>query len=231
MSDKFSWGKGDLEVERLVYKGVTVDIPVSEFVKMSDEEKDAYVRSKKEKENTHAHCGFEAPVYGEIVPEDRVIRHNDDGTISMVPTEEYKEVKKTLIHSFVANITFPKSLEELMGYVEEGCFDIELLEQPCVLWTVPKYARVGDVVFFMHAKTANQAISRLCTELNNQNIYNKEDAKILRSWLDKGRDLYDEYGGKIFAIGLVSEDPEEEDSPGTGITHWSTKTYAKIENM
>ena len=42
--------------------------------------------------NRPAHSGFEAPVYGTVAPKGTTIKHNADGTITLVPPK--KPVKK-----------------------------------------------------------------------------------------------------------------------------------------
>lgn len=136
------------------------------------------------------------------------------------------------IQSFISNISFPKTLQELQWFAtEQGCFNIEdILYDDIVEWTVPTWAKIGDVVFFMHAKTAKTTITKLRTELKNSNsYYTKQTYNLLMSWLERGLALYSSYGGKIFALGIVRGLPSY-DSFGTdeGV-HWHSRIYARIE--
>lgn len=56
--------------------------------------------------------------------------------------------------SFITNISFPKTLEEVMYFMNvRGKFDVqEILEADYVEWTAPKEAFVGETVYFMHSK-------------------------------------------------------------------------------
>ena len=70
-------------------------------------------------------------------------------------------------------------------------------------WTSPKWAKIGDIVFFMHAKTAKSTITKLRTQLlNKKDNISTDKFELLYDWINIGLDLYKQYGGKIFAVGL-----------------------------
>ena len=143
-----------------------------------------------------------------------------------------RRIKPEYCHAFINNIAFPKSLEEIKEvYIEEGRYDIEALlsaEETC--WTAPRWAMMGDVCLFMHAKTANSTISSLKTELmKNRHYYSDTDFQELSSWLDRGKELYKKYGGKIFAVARVFDSPEEYfDSEPNEYIHWGSRLYADM---
>ena len=143
-----------------------------------------------------------------------------------------RRIKPEYCHAFINNIAFPKSLEEIKEvYIEEGRYDIEALlsaEETC--WTAPRWAMMGDVCLFMHAKTANSTISSLKTELmKNRHYYSDADFQELSSWLDRGKELYKKYGGKIFAVARVFDSPEEYfDSEPNEYIHWGSRLYADM---
>ena len=143
-----------------------------------------------------------------------------------------RRIKPEYCHAFINNIAFPKSLEEIKEvYFEEGRYDIEALlaaEETC--WTAPRWAMMGDVCLFMHAKTANSTISSLKTELmKNRHYYSDADFQELSSWLDRGKELYKKYGGKIFAVACVFDSPEEYfDSEPNEYIHWGSRLYADM---
>ncbi len=83
------------------------------------------------------------------------------------------------IQAFIQNISFPTTLKEVRK--NGGLFDIELIlgagqyvdEAVTPLcfndgWTVPRWAKKGDIILFFHAKTANSRITRLITELDRK---------------------------------------------------------------
>ena len=147
------------------------------------------------------------------------------------------EHSNEIVQSFINNISFPKTLEELNCFVtEHGCFNVEdILWESETVWTSPKWAKIGDIVFFMHSKTAKSTITSLRTQLNNEryNIPNKK-YNVLMDWINRGLDLYSQYGGKIFAIGKVIGAPEyitdsDDDYEDASFYHWGSRIYSEIE--
>ena len=144
-----------------------------------------------------------------------------------------RRIKPEYCHAFINNISFPKSLEEIKEvYIDErGMYDIEdLLASEETCWTAPRWAMMGDVCLFMHAKTANSTISSLKTELvKSRRYYSDADYQELSSWLDRGKELYKKYGGKIFAVARVFDSPEEYfDSEPNEYIHWGSRLYADM---
>lgn len=134
------------------------------------------------------------------------------------------------VQAFLDNISFPKTLEELESTAQK--FDVErILTEANADWTVPKWATQGDIVFFFHAKTAIQWIRKLETQLKRRREY-LEDEKIeaLENALKRARKLHKNYGGKIFAVGQVSNRPFY-DSQSDEIHHWNSKFYANIHQI
>ena len=158
------------------------------------------------------------------------------------------------VQAFLDNISFPKNLEELEDFADE--FDVEqVLRADETEWTAPKWAVEGDIVFFFHAKTAIQWITKLETKL-------KEERKELREsgyyelignmffgdalgkyeeprleddsrWkaLQRAREIYKKYGGKIFAVGRISGKPYYDRQEYDEIYHWSSRVYAPIDKI
>lgn len=152
---------------------------------------------------------------------------------------EGKDASKS-VQAFINNISFPNTLEELNDFyiLEHGCFNVEdILRDEETNWTVPKWAKPGDVVFFMHSKTAIAKITALITDLNkNKNYYRQQEFELMDSWLSRGRALFNKFGGKIFAIGRVSgrptyEDYHEQEDPGENLYHWKSRLYADIDSV
>lgn len=140
--------------------------------------------------------------------------------------------KQTFVQAFINNIAFPKSLDELEYFIyENGMFNVEdILQYDSTEWTVPHWAKVGDMVFFMHAKYARSTITRLRTELrNSKDRYSLTRYKNINAWLDRGLDLHAKYGGKIYAIGMVNGSPTIYADDGDDILHWKSRLYAAID--
>ncbi|MBQ2661195.1 MAG: hypothetical protein IJF80_00905 [Clostridia bacterium] len=147
------------------------------------------------------------------------------------------ERSNNIVQSFINNISFPKTLDELYWFAEEhGCYPVEdILQEAETVWTSPRWAKIGDIVFFMHSKTAKSTITKLRTQLyNERDNISKEKFKTLIDWINRGLGLYKLYGGKIFAIGEVIGAPQyisdfDEDYEETTFYHWGSRIYAEIE--
>lgn len=138
------------------------------------------------------------------------------------------ERNKTFVQAFVSNISTPKSIEELWKYItEREEFDIEsVLYNSEVSWTAPRWAKAGDIVFFMHAKTGNVNLAAVRKQLLIENSkYGEEEKSIMLRWIEKGLKLHKIYGGKIFAIACVNNSPEWFAVDGL---HWGSHIYADM---
>ena len=139
------------------------------------------------------------------------------------------------VQAFINNFSFPTSIDELRAIIKEGSYSLEtLLEDEETGWTVPKWAKQGDIVFFMHARTAITKITALTTEVNREKQFlSKEEYETMNAWLIRAKKLYQVYGGKIMAIGRVTgegayiDNRYGEDVP----THWKSRIYADIDSI
>ena len=134
------------------------------------------------------------------------------------------------VQSVINNISFPKTIKELEHFVDEvGHFNVEdILLSSTVEWTMPKWALKNDIVFFFHAKTAIQTIRRLESEVRSSNFRNDN---LLLEELKHARDLYNSYGGKIFAIGRVLGRPFSDNGKWQEGVHWRGRVYAEIGDI
>ena len=135
------------------------------------------------------------------------------------------------VQAFIDNISFPMTLEELERFAD--WFNVEeILNVAETEWTAPRWAVEGDIVFFFHAKTAIQKITMLETKLKQEKTeYSEEDYRWLWESLQRARELYKLYGGKIFAIGRVSGRTEYDSQEGDEILHWASRFYAPIDRI
>ncbi len=143
------------------------------------------------------------------------------------------DINYTFVNAHINNISFPKTIEQLEDFIfEHGCYNVEdILNESTdsyVTWTVPRSSVVGDIVLFFHAKTAIQWIRKLetATKALNPQLHDKA---LLQEWLQRARELYSLYGGKIFAIGRVSSRPERE--ADINPYHWSSRIYADVKDL
>ena len=135
------------------------------------------------------------------------------------------------VQAFIDNISFPMTLEELERFAD--WFNVEeILNVAETEWTAPRWAVEGDIVFFFHAKTAIQKITMLETKLKQEKTeYSEEDYRWLWKSLQRARELYKSYGGKIFAIGRVSGRTEYDSQEGDEVLHWASRFYAPIDRI
>ena len=199
-----------------------------EVMNLTDQGKNSLVNELEQNWNS-SRSGFDASLE-EIWPNGSSIKQNEEGAIKIQSLDDRENRSKRPVQAFVANIVFPKTLEEVLDYSYVGCYNVEdILYDDIVTWTVPNWAKIGDIAFFMHSKTSIQTISMLCKELKSQNRFSPEEAERLKEWLDKGRELYSLYGGKIYAYGRVCGSPGTLDDEM--ISHWKTRIYADIEDI
>lgn len=136
--------------------------------------------------------------------------------------------------SFITNLAFPKSLDELLYFIEDrGKFDVqEVLEGDYLEWTAPQDASIGDIAFFMFSKSSIDTIRRLRKELKlNRNEIEDFDCDVLFAALNEGEKLYREIGGAIFARGVVCGDIIIDDVAIREGLHWSSRCYAPIDSI
>ena len=136
--------------------------------------------------------------------------------------------------SFITNISFPKSLDEVLYFIEErGKFDVqEVMTASYVEWTAPRDSRIGDTAYFMHSKTSIDTIGHLRKELELNRARIGSDAReALFAALDQGEELYEGIGGAIFARGIVCGDIVVDDIATRDGLHWRSRYYAPIDSI
>lgn len=137
------------------------------------------------------------------------------------------------VQSYIANVSFPTSLEEMEELVNgEYYMDMEaLLLFDDARFTAPKWAAKGDIVFFYHAKSAITKIRHLKSLLKNEKEKYRQTYDEIEKYLETAEAIYKKYGGTIFAVGAVCEDLEiVKDDPREHL-HWKSNIYAPINNI
>lgn len=154
-----------------------------------------------------------------------------DNDFQQRKTKKFNYDINNKIQSFINNIAFPKTLDELYHFATNHCmFNVEnILFDGITTWTVPNWAKIGDIVFFMHSKTARSTITGLRTKLQKTYDRYSYEYSLLMAWISRGLDLYEKYGGKIFAIGTVIGAPRIIEDEYTSNYHWGSRIYADIE--
>jgi hypothetical protein len=148
--------------------------------------------------------------------------------------EKNNKLNYDFVNAHINNISFPKTIEQLEDFIyEHGCYNVEDVINEAVdgytIWTVPRSSVVGDIVLYFHAKTAIQWIRKLETATRALDP-TMHDQKLLVEWLQRARELYSLYGGKIFAIGRIGSRPEKEEELEFQ-HHWSSRVYADVKDL
>ncbi len=146
----------------------------------------------------------------------------------------------TEVQSIILNSSFPKDLEEVLRIQKEDTkYDVEALvdsirdgNSVVYQWNVPKWIKPGDIVFFMHSKNSIHTIGRLRNQLKNDgNQFDENEKKLIQNGLELGKEIYDHFGGKIYAIGKVTGKPNYIDSEELDHAfHWKSRIYALVED-
>lgn len=137
------------------------------------------------------------------------------------------------VQAFIVSVSVPQTLEQLFYHVNEydwgGYFIDELLNEwdGTSSWTVPRWAKCEDIVFFFHVRSAAIHLRRLAKELKAaREEYSQEEYDDVMSFIQRGLDIHAKYGGKIFAAARVTGAPEylghDEEF------YWNSPIYAEI---
>ena len=139
------------------------------------------------------------------------------------------------VQSFITNISFPKTLSEFYYFLEDDFhFNVDdVLKEEYLEWTAPRWCKKGDIVFFMHAKTAISIITRLRTEyLKKKDIYSEQDQELFEKGIQHALDNYKKFGGKIYAIGRVTDPTVYDNFYREDVElHWRGRVYAPISDI
>lgn len=139
--------------------------------------------------------------------------------------------------AFVTNIAYPKTLEEVLHFLNRGRFNTEdILAAPSEggfeEWSVPSWAQEGDIAFFMHSKTSIDTIRHLQKELKTcEYELDPGMATRLFATLVQAKAIYDRIGGSVFAVGQVCGDTIVDNVAAESGLHWRNNVYAPINNI
>lgn len=132
------------------------------------------------------------------------------------------------VYGFLNNMSFSRTLYQFEKNMEDGeYFNVKhILTDDFVGWTVDSQAKSGQLCFWMHTSDAITHINNIRNELNEKPTHPKYD--YLMKCLDKAEVLYNRCGGKIFAIGRLIGEPQEEKNETRDYIHWTSKFYGPI---
>ena len=141
--------------------------------------------------------------------------------------------QKRYVQAFVNNISVPKTLEELIGHYLNGN-DAQMLFSETVNggwtnWTVPRWAKRGDIVLFMHAKTAKSNLTAIRTRLRKEYSPNSQMAGQCEAAIAQQLNFHKQLGGKIYAVGRINGRPKEEKIPSN--MHFKSRVFCDIDKL
>ncbi len=105
----------------------------------------------------------------------------------------------------------------------------EILTEGCTEWTVPKWAKRGDIVFFMHAKTARSVLTKLRSEVRSK--YDPETSMALsfEQAIADQLAFHNKYGGKIYAVGRINGTPETDEIDSE--MHFRSRVFCLVDDL
>ena len=168
---------------------------------------------------------------GILQPEDIVKDLNN----IFIESDNNTQENERYVQSYISNISFAKSIDEIISryetYSEITTLD-PIFNEERVEWTAPKWAKNGDIVFFMFSKTSITTIRHL-TKLFEENInkYSPDVQKTIKTSLAQGEKLYELYGGCIFAVGRINGNLLNDDFAIENNFHWQGRIYAPIGDI
>ena len=139
------------------------------------------------------------------------------------------------VQAFVLNLTVPKSLEQFVYHVlERGEYvlDASLDDEELGEWTAPRWAKIGDIAFLMHAKYADTHLRKVARQLaESRDEYTQEEYDEAMRFLQHGFDLHKKYGGKIYAMAQITGAPEYfDDETADDLHYWKSRLYAYMSS-
>lgn len=160
-------------------------------------------------------------------------REKSECLVSKDLTYIRKRPRRKYVEAFVNNITTPKTLDELYEIFLDGNDAQNLVEDAnasgTTCWTSPRWAKRGDIVLFMHAKTAKSNLTRLRSEVRTYLLPESTKAQHLERAISEQLDFYKKFGGKIFAIGRISGKPEKDEL--NPLLHFKSRVFCDINGL
>lgn len=138
------------------------------------------------------------------------------------------------VQSCITNVSFPKTIDDVLDMVESGSScknwitNLDKLLQfgqyeTGWLWTAPKWLTKGDILFFYHALTAKQQVSKLLKEVKEIWDNNK-----LTQLLEHADDLANRYAGTIFGCAEVIGPSEYLEGP---LSYYKSNIFVPLSKI
>ena len=140
------------------------------------------------------------------------------------------------VQSYIANISVSKSFGEIINLFENTKYitalDYFFEKNAYVEWTAPKWIKKDDIVFFMFSVTSKQTIRHLKKDFRNiDEFFSLVEKRIITQSLNKSEELYNTFGGCIFALGRVTGKLLNDAYAIENEMHWKSQIYAPISDI
>lgn len=194
-----------------------------------------YIRSEEERSSyeelrERSHSRDLGPLYDSQIDD---ISKKDQPSNVVAPSLRRKRPHIKHVEAFINNISVPNSLEELQELFLDGnsaqILVNDVIYDGFTCWTSPKWAKWGDIVLFMHAKTANSTLTRLRTQVRTQLDPDSSEAIQFEKSIADQIAFHKKYGGKIYAIGRVNGVPEK--LTIDPIAHYKSNMFCDIGDL
>ena len=129
---------------------------------------------------------------------------------------------------FINYVSFPMTAEQLKNKISfDGQTDMQLLvERGYCEWTVSPKAKKGDLVVFYHTNGVLERIKNIEKEAReNEKLFEE-----LKGYIELSYDYFEKYGSSLFAIGVIGDDPENDEDAFDFETHFKSRCFAEIED-
>ncbi len=135
---------------------------------------------------------------------------------------------KKNVQAIICNTNFPNTIDLFINRINK-----EMILSICAVedksqtgaWTLPKWMKKDDIVFFYYAQKAKYNINKIEKELVDKKLMCSKYKK----QIDKARELYEKYGGKIFGIAQVKSAPFY--TEGRAVPESKLRYLAKIKKF
>ena len=138
------------------------------------------------------------------------------------------------VPAYISNISAPKTPDQLFNFMyQRGEYDVEaLFHFESIDWTAPKWATTGSIVFYMHAAHAYQSLNAVIRQLDDdRQKYSQREYDDAMAFIQHGKKLHKQYGGRIFAIARVLGSPTHYDDEIADPHYWRSRVYAQVGNF
>lgn len=123
-----------------------------------------------------------------------------------------KTNKKQYVQAFISNLSYFNDFNTFkQAYINRIDSNIEyLLRNNTLSWSVPRWAHQDDIILFMYSKRSITRINKISKEVETLSSPRRSRFSNYHGYslqIEKAKELYKQYGGKIVGFGKLGDDP------------------------